>query len=80
MTLRCMSRTRARENLHSTVVNVKGLFAQYRRGIWSLNDSNGIRTDNHFVRKRTFNDLAKLLQTFELRTSGEDDWRKKKTI
>ena len=33
MTLRCMSRTRARENLHSIVVNVKGLFAQYRRGI-----------------------------------------------
>ena len=28
--------------------------------IWSLSDSNGIRTHKHLVRKRTFNHLAKL--------------------
>ena len=34
--------------------------ARTRHHIWSLGDSNGIRTHNHLVRKRTFNHLAKL--------------------
>ena len=31
-----------------------------RRYIWSLSDSNAIRTHNHSGRKRTLSDLAKL--------------------
>ena len=40
-------------------LNVKELFTRNRRDIWSLSDSNGIRTHNHLVRKRTLNHLAK---------------------
>ena len=39
---------------------MKELFAQNRHRIWNLGDSNGIRTHNHLVRKRTLNHLAKL--------------------
>ena len=42
-------------------LNVKELFAQNRRKIWSLNDCNGTRTHDHVVRKRTLNHLAKLV-------------------
>ena len=41
-------------------LNVKELLARSRCHIWSLSDSNGIRTHNHLVRKRTLNHLAKL--------------------
>ena len=56
-----MSRTSFRVNLHSKVcLNVKELFGRSRRYIWSLRDSNEIRTQNHLVCKRTLNRLAKL--------------------
>ena len=35
------------------------LLSQNRRDILSLSDSNGIRTHNYLVRKRTLNHLAK---------------------
>ena len=38
----------------------KELLAQSRHYIWSLGDSNAIRTHNHLVRKRTLNHLAKM--------------------
>ena len=41
-------------------LNVRELFARNRRDIWSLSDSNGIRTHKDLVRKRTLNHLAKL--------------------
>ena len=43
-----------------TYLNVKELLVRNRRDVWSLSDSNGIRTHNHLVRKRTLNYLAKL--------------------
>ena len=47
-----MSRTSFRVNLHSIVsLNVRRLLAY----IWSLSDSNGIRTRNLLLRKRTLN-------------------------
>ena len=58
----CMS---FRVNPHSIIcLNVKELLAWSRHHIWSLSDSNVIRTQNHLVRKRRLNHLAKLrLQT-----------------
>ena len=44
------------------VANVKELLAQNRRVIWSLSDRNWTRTQNHLVRKRTLNHLAKLVK------------------
>ena len=41
-------------------LNVKELLAQNRRDIWSLNDSNGIWSQNHLVRKWILNNLANL--------------------
>ena len=56
-----MSSTSFRVNLHFIVyLNIKELLARSRRHIWSLNDSNGIRTHNHFLHKGTLNHLAKL--------------------
>ena len=56
-----LSRANFRVNLHSIVcLNVNELLAQSRCHIWSLSDSNEIRTHNHLVRKPTFNHLAKL--------------------
>ena len=56
-----MSHTSFTVNPHSLAfLNVKELLARRRRHIWSLSDSNGIRTHNHLVRKRTLNHLAKL--------------------
>ena len=46
------------ESLFYSSLNVKGLLAQNRRDIWSLSDSNGIRTHNHLVPKRTLNHLV----------------------
>ena len=43
-------------------LNVKELLARSRRHIWSLIDSNLIRTHNHLVRKWTRNHLAKLVE------------------
>ena len=55
-----MSRRSFRVNLHFIVcLNVKELLSWSRRHIWSLNDSNRIRTHDHLVRKRTLNHLAK---------------------
>ena len=42
-------------------LNVKELLARSRRVIWSLSDCNWIRSQNHLVRKRTLNHLAKLV-------------------
>ena len=56
-----MSHTSFSMNLHSIVcLNVKELFAQSRRHILSLSDSNRIWTHNHLVCKQTLNHLAKL--------------------
>ena len=41
-------------------LNIKQFHARIRSNIWSLRDSNGIRTQNNLVRKRTLNHLAKL--------------------
>ena len=52
---------RFRVNPHSIIcLNVKEILAQSRRHIWSLNESNEIRTHNHLVHKRTLNCLAQL--------------------
>ena len=48
------------ESTLSSCLNVKELLARNRRDIWSLSDSNRIRTHNHLVHTRTFNHLAKL--------------------
>ena len=40
-------------------LNVKERLTPNRRDIWSLSDSNRIRTHNYLVRKRTLNHLAK---------------------
>ena len=56
-----MSRTSFRVNPHSIVcLNVREVLARSRGHIWSLSDSNVIRTHNHLVRKWTLNYLAKL--------------------
>ena len=48
-------------HVHSIVcLNVKKLLARSRHHIWSLNDSNEIRTHNHLSRNRTLNHLPKL--------------------
>ena len=41
-------------------LNVKELLARSRRHIWSLSDTNGIRTHSHLVCKRILNHLARL--------------------
>ena len=67
-----MSRTSFRVNLRSIVyLNVMELLAWNRRNIWSLNGSKGFRTQNHLVRKRTLNHLAKLAVS-ELSCCGFD--------
>ena len=43
-------------------LNVKELLARNRREIWSLSDRNWTWTQNHLVRKRTLNHLAKLVK------------------
>ena len=58
-----MSHTSFRVNPHSIVcLNVKELLVQRRHHIWSLSDSNDIRTHNHLVCKQTLNHLAKLVK------------------
>ena len=42
-------------------LNIKELLARNKHEIWSLSDSNGTRTHNHLVCKRTYNHLAKWL-------------------
>ena len=57
--------TRLRVNPHSIFfLNVKELQAQSRQHIWRLSDSNGIRTHNHLVHKRTFNHFTKMVMWF----------------
>ena len=41
-------------------LSIKELLARSSHEIWSLSDSNGTRTHNHLVCKRTLNHLAKL--------------------
>ena len=55
-----MPRTRFRVNPHSIVAWMSRNFARNRCNIWRLSDSNGIRTHNCLVHKRTLNHLAKL--------------------
>ena len=56
-----MSCASFRVNPHSIVcLSVKELLAQKSCHIWSLCDSNEIRTQNQLVRSRTLNHLAKL--------------------
>ena len=56
-----MSRMSFRVNLLSIFcLNVQELLAHSRHHIWSLSDSNEIRTHNHLVCKRTLNHLANL--------------------
>ena len=55
-----MSRTRTIESTLYSCLNVKELFAQSRREIWSLGDCNWTRAHNHLVHKWTLNHLAKL--------------------
>ena len=58
-----MSRTSFRVYQHSILyLNSKELLARSRGHIWSLNESNESRTQNHLVSKRTLNDLAKLVK------------------
>ena len=62
-----MPRTSFRVNLHSIVcLNFKELLAWSRFYIWSLSDSNGSRTQNHLVCKRTLNQLVKLAKWLSL--------------
>ena len=48
------------ESAPYSCLNVKEPLARNRRDILCLSDSNGIRTHNHLVCKRTLNHLAKL--------------------
>ena len=58
-----MSRTSFRVNPHSIIcLDVKERLARSRRHIWSLSDSNRIRTHNQLVRKWTLNNLRKTTQ------------------
>ena len=41
-------------------LNIKKIHVLNRHDIWILSDSNGNRTHNHLVRKRTLDNLAKL--------------------
>ena len=54
-----MSCTCFRVNTLYSCLNVKELLAQSRHEIWSLSDCNWTRIQNHLVRKRTLNHLAK---------------------
>ena len=70
-----MSRTSFRVNPHSIVcLNVKELLARSRCHIWSLSDSNEIRTHNHLVRKRTLNHLASLAKWLSVRLRTKWLW------
>ena len=44
--------------------------ARNRCDIWSLSDSNGIRTHNHLVRKRTLNHLVDCVLVYEVNGCG----------
>ena len=50
------------ESTFYSCLDVKELLARNRRDIWSLSGSNGTQTHNHLVRKRTLNNLAKLVK------------------
>ena len=49
------------ESALSNWLIVKEIFAWNRRDIWNLSNSNGTRTHNHVICKRTLNYLAKWL-------------------
>ena len=46
------------ESTLNSCLNVKELFVQKRRDIWSLSDCNGTRTHNHVVHKRKLKHLV----------------------
>ena len=60
MLLSFMSRTSFRVNLHYSLPECQGTPCLKHVPYLKLSDSNGIRTHNHLVRKRTLNHLAKL--------------------
>ena len=55
-------------------LDVKGLLSQNRREIWSLSDCHWTRTQNHSVRKRTLNHLAKLAKLLSVRLQSKWFW------
>ena len=55
-------------------LNVKELLARRRHKIWSLSDCNWTRTQNHLVRKRTLNHLAKLAKCLSVRLRTKWFW------
>ena len=55
-------------NLFYSWLNVKGLLAWNRCDIWSLSDSNGIRTHSQLLRKRTLNHYLARWLSVRLRT------------
>ena len=57
------------ESTLNTCLNVKELLARSRRVIWSLSDCNWTRTQNHLIRKRTLNHLAKLNSAHSFKVS-----------
>ena len=42
--------------------NTKELLSRNKHDIWSFSDCNGIRTNNHLVRKQALNHLASLIE------------------
>ena len=58
------------ESILYSSLNVMEFRARNRRDIWSLSDSNGIRTHNHLVRKRTLNHLVDCVLVYEVNGCG----------
>ena len=50
------------ESAHYNCLNVKDILGQSRRVMWSLSDCNWNLTQNHLLRKRTLNHVAKRLK------------------
>ena len=48
------------ESILYSYMNIKEFFAQNRRDIWSLSDTNGIQSQEHLIQKQTLSHLAKL--------------------
>ena len=47
------------ESILYSYMNIKEFFAQNRRDIWSLSDTNGIQSQEHLIQKQTLSHLAK---------------------
>ena len=48
------------ESILYSYMNINEFFAQNRRDIWSLSDTNGIQSQEHLIQKQTLSHLAKL--------------------